>query len=149
MDAPLIARELREHGRVVVTPNGSSMWPLLRDGRDSVSLSRLHGMPRRGDVVLFVRENGDCVLHRVIAVKGEQCEFQGDGQRQVELVERGQILARMDALWRGAKQVRLSGLGYRLYVALWCGPVGRLLRPLLLRADRALWKRMHKQKGAT
>lgn len=144
MDAPLLRRELAAQGRVVLTPRGSSMWPLLRDGRDSVSLVPLEGMPRRGDIVLFARENGDCVLHRVIAVYRDACDFQGDGQRQVERVRREQLLARVDALWRGEKPVHLTGRSYQLYVSLWCGSLGRALRPVLLRVDRALWKRIHR-----
>ncbi len=141
MDAPLLRQELESQGRVVLTPRGNSMWPLLHDGRDSVSLVRLEGAPKRGDIVLFVRDNSECVLHRIIAVREGECDFLGDGQLRAETVRADQLLARADAIWRGEKPVRLTGLGYRLYVALWCGSLGRGLRPEWLRAAWSMWTR--------
>ena len=46
---------------------GSSMLPFLVPGRDSVLLARPGRRLRRGDMVLYRREGGGYVLHRIVA----------------------------------------------------------------------------------
>ena len=57
---------------------GSSMYPLLRDGKDEVTLSPLNSTPKANDIVLF-RYRGKHVLHRIIAFDGDTYTIQGDG----------------------------------------------------------------------
>lgn len=72
------ANTLLEEGRdVVLTPLGSSMLPFIRGGRDSVTLRRLPDV-KVGDIVL-VRLKDHYVLHRVIAIAGENLTLMGDG----------------------------------------------------------------------
>jgi phage repressor protein C with HTH and peptisase S24 domain len=55
-------------GSFVLTATGSSMEPFLKGGRDRVTLVPPGARPvRRGDVVLFQRDCGAFVLHRVRA----------------------------------------------------------------------------------
>ncbi len=57
---------------------GHSMYPLLRDGKDEVTLSPLTCDPSVNDIVLF-RYRGKHVLHRIIAIEGNSYTIQGDG----------------------------------------------------------------------
>ena len=57
---------------------GSSMYPLLRDGKDEVTLSPITREPEIMDIVLF-RYRGKHVLHRIISIAGDQYTIQGDG----------------------------------------------------------------------
>ena len=57
---------------------GSSMYPMLRDGKDEVTLSPLNSPPNVNDIVLF-RYRGKHVLHRIIAFDGNTYTIQGDG----------------------------------------------------------------------
>ena len=95
-------RELIEEGKdVSVTVTGGSMTPFLIHRRDSVILSPA-GNVRRGDVVLYRRDCGTYVLHRIIrrAADGTYV-LCGDAQTLVEKgVRRDQIFAVVTAVRR-------------------------------------------------
>ena len=57
---------------------GNSMYPLLRDSKDEVTLSPLNCTPKVNDIVLF-RYRGKHVLHRIISFDGDTYTIQGDG----------------------------------------------------------------------
>ena len=57
---------------------GHSMYPLLRNGKDEVTLSPLEKMPAVNDIVLF-RYRGKHILHRIISIEGDTYTIQGDG----------------------------------------------------------------------
>ena len=57
---------------------GHSMYPLLRNNKDEVTLSPLTRDPAVMDIVLF-RYRGKHVLHRIIAIEGNTYTIQGDG----------------------------------------------------------------------
>lgn len=71
--------ELRASGIVRIRVRGMSMYPLLRDGVDEVTLCRcvddrsLHA----GQIVLF-RYGGGYVLHRILRREGERLLIRGD-----------------------------------------------------------------------
>ena len=67
-----------------VQVNGSSMAPAIPAG-SAVHLAPLRGGgPRRGDVVLTVRESGSPMLHRVRRVRGHQVDLKGDNLFQAD-----------------------------------------------------------------
>lgn len=75
----LVEKELEEGKTVKIRLKGSSMFPLLRSGRDSVILvkSPAHSL-KPMDVVLF-RYRGKYILHRIIKRDGVRLLIQGDG----------------------------------------------------------------------
>lgn len=117
----LIAVQLQEGGRASLTVTGYSMEPMLRHRRDSVELIPISGYGKRGDVILYRRENGDYILHRVIRADGENYICCGDNQYMREKVSHRQLLAVVDGFTRKGKRYTLSHAGYRLYTALWVG----------------------------
>lgn len=74
---------------------GSSMAPFLVHERDTVWLSRIDRPLKVGDIVLYRRDNGVYVLHRVCALEGEgRFCMVGDAQIILEHgVRREQIFA--------------------------------------------------------
>ncbi len=64
--AELIRFQLANGGVANLVVKGSSTAPMLHNGRDSVTLTPPAGPVKRGDVILYQRENGRYVLHRVI-----------------------------------------------------------------------------------
>ena len=72
MDAmvPLMKEALSLGRSVRFSPKGISMLPMLRQGRDSVVLSPAPERLRKYDIPLYIRENGQYVLHRIIQAKG-------------------------------------------------------------------------------
>ena len=74
-----VEAELAEGRPVRFRLKGNSMYPLLRNGKDSVipekcNLDTLKPM----DVVLF-RYKGNHVLHRILRIENNQLLIQGDG----------------------------------------------------------------------
>ena len=114
---PMIS-ECISSGRSVRIPiKGTSMLPLLREGIDSAVLSRCDE-PARGDVVLYRRDGGDYVLHRIIALRGDRYVMCGDNQHIAEGgIRRDQIIATMTSYYRGEREMRTDSLSYKLYCA--------------------------------
>ena len=127
--------ELSRAGTIAFPVKGVSMQPLIAAGRDAVLVAAKSHRLARFDVGLFKRDNGDYVLHRVLAVEEGGYSFCGDSQTFCESVREDQVLGVMTSLVRKGKPVDLQGASYRRYVALWCG---------LFPARRVLLKVLHK-----
>ena len=61
---------LLKKGYLVTMPSGSSMLPLIRPDRDTVVIKRR--IPKKYDVVLYKRDNGKYILHRVLKIKDKE-----------------------------------------------------------------------------
>ena len=111
--------QLTQGGSVQLTVSGCSMYPMLRDRMDTVVLREDPDL-RRGDLILFRRENGSFVLHRIVRVQNADCWIVcGDNQHEPEVVTRTQVLAKMTEFVRKGKTYRTSHPGYKAYVAVW------------------------------
>jgi hypothetical protein len=61
--------EAFENGKTFTIPiTGTSMLPLLVQGRDTVTLKKIDGKLKKGDLPLYRRNDGAFVLHRIIDV---------------------------------------------------------------------------------
>ena len=69
---------LAEGQEVVLLTKGGSMMPFLRSERDSVALRKLEKV-EVGDIVLAHLGGGRYVLHRIIAIDGDNVTLMGDG----------------------------------------------------------------------
>ena len=98
---PLIEEALKKGGSFRFSPQGVSMLPFLKAGRDEVLLSPVE-TPKKYDVCLFRRENGAFVLHRIVAVeKDGSYTFAGDNQAYLERsVPRESIIGRVTVIFR-------------------------------------------------
>ena len=72
--AELITLQLEKGGRAKLTVTGFSMRPMLHERRDSVVLIPVRQRQSAGDVILYLRENGQYVLHRIIAQSAVGCD---------------------------------------------------------------------------
>ncbi len=105
------------------------MLPMLREGRDTVTLSPLPARLKKYDLPLYRRSGGQFVLHRIVRV-GKSYRCIGDNQFLYEDgVTREQMIAVVTSFTRDGKEVPMTSLGYRLYCRVW-----HLSRPL-----RRLW----------
>lgn len=128
---PLIREQLVAGQNVRLAPRGTSMLPLLRQGRDSVILSPLPDQLRKYDVPLYQRENGQYVLHRVVRA-GKTYTCIGDNQFDLEDgLSHSQMIAVVTAVCRDGKVYPMNGLCQKLYCRLW-----HYSRPV-----RHLWRR--------
>ena len=117
----LIGMQLSKGGRATLTVTGCSMLPMLRSYRDTVELIPVTQRRKKGDIVLYRRENGCYVLHRIVALDGESYICCGDNQAAKERVDHNQLIAVVDAFVKNGKKYTLDMPGYRAYVRVWVG----------------------------
>lgn len=116
-------RQLLESEEIEALPliiSGNSMAPFLIHGRDTVYLSRLTRPVRRGDVLLYQRDNGAYVLHRVYAVKGDRYTLIGDGQFMLEPgIRHDQVMAIMTSAVRKGKKQAPGSFWWEFFEKVW------------------------------
>lgn len=123
---------LNQGKRIQISPQGTSMYPLLIQGRDQVVLERIDGTAgRRGDVVLYRRDEGILVLHRVFRHTEKGYWMIGDNQVDLEgPLREEQVKGRMIAFIRRGKTHSSAEPLYILYSHLWLmlRPVRKIIR---------------------
>ena len=117
-----IERSINELGYAVAPIAGTSMMPLLKEGRDRVELEPCsQERLKKGDVVLYKKNDGTLVLHRII--KTENREFftvLGDHQfNNAERVNKNQIIAVACGFFIKGRYVNEKTRWYRLYKKIW------------------------------
>ena len=128
--------ELVNEGKeVVLNITGSSMSPLLIHQRDAVMLSKIQTPPKRGDIVLFQREDGSYVVHRVRKVSDEGYYMIGDGQTVTEgPVPNERLRAIVTKVRRKGQWIERNDLKWWLFASFWLWIVP--LRPFMVRLIR-------------
>lgn len=145
---------LAREGLFVSTTVGISMFPMLRNRRDTIIVRPIdtrHGERLSvGDVALY-RVADRYVLHRVIGVHDGWYAIRGDNCVTTEHVLDDQVLGWLAEFYRGSHHVDCDSRWYRAYWRLWLAvwPVRRCwkqLRGIVGRVLRSLgWKgRRHK-----
>ena len=126
-------RHLLEDENITALPlviSGNSMSPFLVHGRDTVYLSRLDRPAKRGDVLLYKRESGAYILHRVYKVEKDSYTMVGDAQTQLEQgIRQDQIIAIMTSALRKGKLQKKGSFWWEFFEKLWIRIIP--LRPML------------------
>ena len=113
---PLIDEIISGGGEFRLTPNGISMLPLIRPGVDSITLV-LPTTVNKGDIVLYKRDNGQYVLHRVMYIKKGEYIMCGDNQYEHEHgIKKENILAKVKGIYRGEEYFETDNKEYQRYV---------------------------------
>ena len=116
---PIFKEQLSLGKSVRFSPKGISMLPMLREGKDTVTLSAPPARLKKYDIPLYQRDNGKYVLHRVVSTKGNYTCI-GDNQFVYEPnIRPDQIIAVVTAFSRGEKEHSVRELGYRIYCRFW------------------------------
>lgn len=76
---PIIREKLSSGGTVQIPITGTSMLPLLVQGRDSVILAPAAEI-KVNDIIFYKRDDGHFVLHRIIGNDGKGYILCGDNQ---------------------------------------------------------------------
>jgi len=111
---------LRRDGRLIFTPGGTSMHPMLKSHENPVIILPVTPDTRlkKYDVVFYRRKNGQYVLHRIVSCqKDGSFVMCGDGQYYTEKkVTRDMIFGILEGYYKGEKYITLSGsFRYALY----------------------------------
>ena len=95
----LIEEVISGDGEFRLYPRGTSMLPLIRQGKDSVILVK-PGLLSIGDIILYRRKNGQFVLHRIVKMKGDNLVICGDNQVSLEYgITVSDVIAKVKAVY--------------------------------------------------
>lgn len=136
---PLFRECLASGQSVRFLPRGTSMLPMLRQGKDAVVLSPVPQRLKKYDLPLYRRENGQYVLHRIVKV-GKNYTCMGDNQFWKETgLAHAQMIGVVSAFSRNGTEHSVNELGYRFYCRIWhySRPVRRVCR-FAIRAVRRI-----------
>ncbi len=116
---PIFCERLESGQSVKFSPQGTSMLPFIREGKDSVVISPVTAKPEKYDVVLYRRKSGQYVLHRIVW-EGDTYTMMGDNQFSEETgICHDQLIAVMTSFERGKKEHSVDEKGYKIYCRLW------------------------------
>ncbi|MBQ8835479.1 MAG: S24/S26 family peptidase [Oscillospiraceae bacterium] len=129
---PLLSA-VEEAESVPLVISGSSMTPFLVHGRDTVFLSKVTRPLKKGDMILYRRDNGAYILHRICRAEGETYTLVGDAQTLLERgIRRDQVLALVTAVRRKGKLLRKGSFWWDFFEKVWINVIP--LRPMIVAA---------------
>lgn len=112
---------LERDGYLVYSNVGTSMMPMIREGRDLMIIKkRPAGKLKKYDAVLY-RHNGNYILHRILKVRDNDYVICGDHliHREYGITD-DDIIGVLEAVVRDEKKIPVTSKKYRFYVHLWC-----------------------------
>ena len=106
---------LEKEGVFVSTTSGVSMYPMLRDRRDTIIVTKPDGRLKRYDVALYKRGES-YVLHRVIKVLPDSYIIRGDNCLAKEYgITDDDVIGKLKSFYRKEKEINMMSISYRLY----------------------------------
>ncbi|MCR4660168.1 MAG: VanZ family protein [Bacteroidales bacterium] len=112
-----IAAQAIADGQTVSLPlKGSSMRPLLREGRDVVLLAPVEDKPRLGEIYLFEYQ-GRHLLHRLIKAGDVELTFCGDNSSSTETVQATAVKGHLSAVERNGRRIGCNSHTWRRFSA--------------------------------
>lgn len=125
------AAELNRNGVLGFVPGGNSMWPTLKNRKQSVVVLAKTQKLKRFDVALYFRGDGSYVLHRVMETTENGYIMCGDSQYTLESVPENRVIGYMSGFYRGKKYIDCSDPEYIREVENWYGR--KMLRKIRLK----------------
>lgn len=122
MQANSSIEEAVKSGHFVIGPHGISMWPMIRNGIDTVLIEPVNGRLKKYDIPLYKDKLGRYVVHRIIKVTDTGYVICGDGLyiREYDITD-DNIIGVVTGFYRREKFIPCTSKGYMLYVKLWVG----------------------------
>ena len=113
-----LLRQGQTHLSIPVT--GGSMVPFLHSG-DTVCLDLLDRPARRGDILLYQRQNGRYIPHRLIRVRKDGSMLMaGDAQQELEILPGPEHLrAIVTSAFHKGKRCAPGGVRWWIYANVW------------------------------
>ena len=116
-----VLRELTEEGKEVnMLIAGNSMSPFLVHQRDYIFFKKPDRELKKGDMVFFMRDNGQYIMHRICRVCPEGYYIVGDAQTDIEgPVRREQIFAVVTRVKRKEKWIGQGDFWWEFFEKVW------------------------------
>lgn len=135
---PFIKEMISKDKQVNLTVTGNSMFPLFSHLRDSVTVKKFNEY-KKYDIILYVRNNGDLVLHRIVKVKNNEFYLCGDNQTLIEYpIYPEQVIGKVVSFTRKGKVYDFNSFLSMLYARFWVLSL-KIRRPLL-RFALKIWR---------
>lgn len=134
---------------VTICLEGESMRPLIRKGRDPVTIVPVRGEMKKGDVVLFTLGDGRYVVHRVWRLREGLVRTLGDNCVNPEpWFPRTQVLGQVVRFSRNGHAFRLDTPAARAFGRVWMVlfPIRRGYKRARALAGR-MYRRVFPRKG--
>lgn len=138
--------ELERTGQLIYTTVGTSMRPFIRSQEDLVVIQRRPDT-RYGkwDAVLYRRDSGQYVLHRIVKVGPQGYTMCGDNRANLEHgIRDDQILGVLTAVIRKGQRIDVNTETYRRKIRLWVALYP--LRAVILKIRGLLFRLWKKRK---
>ena len=103
-----ILLQLEKFNVIAFVPKGNSMYPFFKDKGQTVYIEKKTKRLKPYEVGLFIRSDGNIVLHRVIEVLDNGYVFCGDSVFESETVLEDNVIGILSAYEKGRKKVDFS-----------------------------------------
>lgn len=135
-----VAEQISSGMKVRIRAKGNSMQPFIRHEKDEIVLRPVRQPVKKGMVVLARTNDEKYVVHRVKKVAHDDILLRGDGNIfSREICSTGNILAEVEAVVRGKKNIRKGSFQWNLYRYLW--PSSPFWRRVLLAFYRKMLRK--------
>lgn len=114
----MVKLQLAEQNCASLNVTGTSMRPMLSHLQDRVLLKKPEKL-KKGDIILYRRENGRYILHRIIYKEANGYICSGDNQWEREHIRESWVIAVVTDFYKKEKRYSICHKGYRFYAWLW------------------------------
>ena len=116
--APLIEEAFSNNQTFKMPVSGTSMLPFI-DKTNYVVLAKPSTL-KRNDMILYKRDNGQYVLHRIFRVKKDHLVLLGDNQvyKEYPIYEK-QVIGKVVSVIKKDRVDNLDSLRYKTYLFFW------------------------------
>lgn len=113
--------ELEKNGAIAFVPHGNSMWPILKNRKQTVVVIKKTDRLSRFDVALYERNGKEktFVLHRVMKSADGGYIICGDSQFVLERVEEDAVFGVMSGYYKGKTFIPVTDEKYIRRVEKW------------------------------
>lgn len=111
--------QLLKHGEIAFVPKGNSMWPFLKNGKQSVVIVKKETPLSVFDVAFYKRDNGEFALHRIVSVLDGGYLMQGDSHLTVEPIKEENVFGVMAGFYKKDKFISSNDKAYKEKVEKW------------------------------
>lgn len=111
---------LESKGVLAFVPHGNSMWPFLKNGKQTVIIEKKPAQRLKPlDVVFYKRNDGAFVLHRIVQVIDGGYLTRGDSLFTIETISEESVFGVMQGFYKGKDFVYATNEKYLKKVEKW------------------------------
>ena len=111
--------QLNSHGYYLSVPKGISMKPMIQNKEGILEIHKLTAPAQRYDLVMYVLNNSQGIVHRVIKVYEDHYVIIGDNCWRLEFVKKENVKGIVKRFYRKGKWYDVDNRWYKAYVHLW------------------------------